>query len=80
MQPKISVFIATSLDGFIARKDGSLDWLNRANASVPKGEDSGYQAFMDSVDTLVIGENYFRASTHFRRMALRRKKGRCHDK
>lgn len=50
-----SVFIATSLDGFIAREDGSLDWLDAANAGVPKGEDCGYKAFMDSVDVLVMG-------------------------
>jgi len=55
MSIKVSVFIATSLDGFIARNDGSLDWLNEANASVPDGEDCGFQAFMDSVDALIMG-------------------------
>ena len=35
MSVKVSVYIATSLDGFIARNDGGLDWLNEANASVP---------------------------------------------
>ena len=38
MGAKVSVFIATSLDGFIARKDGALDWLDRANATVSAGE------------------------------------------
>ena len=28
---KISVFIGTSLDGFIAREDGDIGWLNHAN-------------------------------------------------
>ena len=50
-----SVFIATSLDGFIAREDGSLDWLDAANATVPEGEDCGYVSFMNSVDVLVMG-------------------------
>jgi dihydrofolate reductase len=56
---KCSVFIATSLDGFIARSDGSIDWLNAANAVVPPGEDCGYKAFMSTVDTLVMGRNTF---------------------
>jgi len=54
-----SVFIATSLDGYIARDDGSLDWLERANAVVPAGEDCGYKAFMATVDALVMGRSTF---------------------
>ncbi|MFW3143838.1 hypothetical protein QPW88_08640 [Legionella pneumophila] len=38
MKPKISVFIATSLDGYIARKDGSIDWLMEANSLAPPQE------------------------------------------
>jgi dihydrofolate reductase len=56
---KCSVFIATSLDGFIARPDGGLDWLDTANALVPPGEDLGYKAFMSTVDTLVMGRGTF---------------------
>ena len=59
MSAKVSVYIATSLDGFIARKDGTLDWLDEASTSVPEGEDLGFQAFMDSVDTLVMGRKTF---------------------
>lgn len=54
-----SVFIATSLDGFIAREDGSLDWLDAANETVPEGEDCGYVSFMNSVDALVMGRNTY---------------------
>lgn len=54
-----SVFIATSLDGFIAREDGGLDWLEVANQSVPDGEDCGFFAFMESVDALVMGRHTF---------------------
>ena len=59
MKIRASVFIATSLDGFISRKDGSIDWLNEANALVPKGEDCGYKAFSDCVDVMVMGRNTF---------------------
>jgi dihydrofolate reductase len=56
---KVSVYIATSLDGFIARKDGSLDWLDEASAVVPEGEDLGFRAFLESVDTLIIGRKTY---------------------
>jgi dihydrofolate reductase len=56
---KCSIFIATSLDGFISRADGSIDWLNEASALVPEGEDSGYGEFMSGIDALVMGRNTF---------------------
>ena len=59
MRPKCSVFIATSLDGFISRADGSIDWLERANATIPAGEDCGYWAFFSSIDALVMGRGTF---------------------
>src|SRR5215471_2699716 len=48
-----SVFIGVSLDGFIARTDGSLDWLP------PDCEPHGYDEFMATVDSLVIGRKTF---------------------
>ena len=59
MSPIVSVFIATSLDGFIARENGDIDWLNAANETVTKGEDCGYAVFMESVDVLVMGRNTY---------------------
>ena len=56
---KVSVYIATSLDGFIARRDGSLDWLDEANTKVPEGEDLGFHAFIESIDVLVMGRKTF---------------------
>ncbi len=59
MSLKSSVFIATSLDGFIAREDGGLDWLEAANATVPKNEDCGYREFMESIDILIMGRKSY---------------------
>ena len=51
---KTSVFIGTSLDGFIARADGALDFLPPGG-----GEPHGYDEFMATVDALVIGRKTF---------------------
>lgn len=51
---RASVFIATSVDGFIARPDGALDWLPQGDV-----EEHGYTAFFASVDALVIGRGTF---------------------
>ncbi len=50
----VSVFIGTSLDGFIARPNGDLDFLPPGG-----GEPHGYEEFIASVDALVIGRNTF---------------------
>ncbi|MCB1191991.1 MAG: dihydrofolate reductase [Leptospiraceae bacterium] len=55
-----SVYIATSLDGFIARENGDLDWLQGSDGEAQENsEDFGFQSFMDSVDVLVMGRNTF---------------------
>ena len=59
MSIQASVFIATSLDGYIAREDGKLDWLDAANATVPEDEDCGYYDFMKTVDVLVMGRKTY---------------------
>jgi dihydrofolate reductase len=51
---KASVFIGTSLDGFIARTNGAFDFLPAGG-----GEPHGYDEFMATVDALVIGRNTF---------------------
>jgi len=55
---KVSVFIATSIDGFIARKNGDIDWLSDGSQE-ESGEDYGYQEFIDTVDVLVMGRNSY---------------------
>lgn len=51
---KASVFIATSVDGFIARQDDALDWL-----PADGGEPHGYTEFIATVDAIVIGRRTF---------------------
>jgi dihydrofolate reductase len=50
----VSVFVGTSVDGFIARPNGDLDWLPEGG-----GEPHGYDEFMASVDAIVIGRKTF---------------------
>lgn len=63
---KASVYIATSLDGFIARENGELDWL-----PVPgedgTNEDYGYKEFIDTVDFLVMGRHTYEKALTFGR-------------
>ena len=51
---KTTVFVGTSLDGFIARTDGALDFLPEGG-----GEPHGYDEFMATVDALVIGRKTY---------------------
>jgi dihydrofolate reductase len=50
---RASAFIGTSVDGFIARPDGALDFLPAG------GEDHGYDEFFATIDALVIGRNTY---------------------
>ena len=59
MSIKCSVYIATSLDGFIARPDGDIDWLHRPEYVASDGDDLGYSDFVKSVDILVMGRKTF---------------------
>jgi dihydrofolate reductase len=51
------VFIATSIDGYIATVDGGLEWLD--NIPNPENSDFGYVEFMNRVDAIVMGRNTF---------------------
>ncbi len=56
------VFIATSLDGFIARKDGDLDWLMQRD---DPSEDHGYNAFIADKDMIVMGRGTYEKALSF---------------
>jgi dihydrofolate reductase len=49
---KVSAFVGTSVDGFIARANGDLDWL-------PSGGNPSYDAFIATVDAVVMGRKTF---------------------
>jgi dihydrofolate reductase len=55
MTLKVSVYIATSLDGFIARPNGDIDWLTGGQ----NAEDYGYADFIAGVDHIVMGRNTY---------------------
>ena len=54
---KTHVYIAQSLDGFIADKHGNLDWLSEIPN--PDNDDFGFADFLDKVDAIVMGRNTF---------------------
>lgn len=49
---KITIYIATSLDGYVARENGEIDWL-------PEITESGYDTFYKSVDTVIMGKTTY---------------------
>ena len=57
------VYIATSLDGYIAAPDGNLDWLETVPA--PPGDDLGYSEFINRVQAVVMGRLTFETVVGF---------------
>jgi dihydrofolate reductase len=60
-QTRLSVFVASSLDGYIATRDGSLAWLEQAARS---DEDYGYESFLQGVDALAMGRGTYNHIAH----------------
>ncbi|NCF69801.1 MAG: dihydrofolate reductase [Chloroflexi bacterium] len=60
----VSVYIATSLDGFIARPDGDVSWLHEVEP-IEGGDDAGFGEFFGSVDVLVMGRGTFEKVLEF---------------
>jgi len=64
---KIKLFIASSLDGYIAKEDGSVDWL-------PQSGDSGYIHFYKSIDTVLMGKKTYEQILTFGKYPYKDKK------
>ena len=66
-QRKIIVYIASSADGYIARPDGNVDWLNRPGTS----GDYGMKAFYRSIDTILWGRKTYEVAIRFQKAGVK---------
>ena len=53
---RVVLYIATSLDGYIAKPDGGIEWLSVVDR---QGEDYGYGEFIRTIDTVILGRKTF---------------------
>lgn len=60
--PTGHIFMAMSLDGYIATKENGLDWLGIVNA---EGEDYGYAKFSSTIDTVLMGRHTYEVIREF---------------
>lgn len=56
MNRKVILYIAMSIDGFIARPDGNISFLSQVEQ---EGEDYGYSSFIETVDTVILGRKTY---------------------
>jgi dihydrofolate reductase len=61
-ESKVILYIASSLDGYIARENGDIDWLSIAHTP---NEDYGYNEFIMSVDTVIMGRKTYEKALSF---------------
>lgn len=59
-----TVYIATSIDGYIAREDGSIDWL--MELPNPGNSDYGFSVFLDRIDGIIMGRKSFETVLAFK--------------
>ena len=57
MSKNVILYIAMSLDGYIARKNGDVDWLDGDGAELK--DDFGYNEFYESIDTVIMGRKTY---------------------
>lgn len=61
---KIILYIAASLDGYIARQNGSIDWLENEIFAI-ENEDYGYSKFLKTIDTTLMGNSTYKTILGF---------------
>ncbi|MEP6952023.1 MAG: hypothetical protein ABI863_22225 [Ginsengibacter sp.] len=59
-----TVYIATGIDGYIAREDGSMDWL--MELPNPGNSDYGFSVFLDGIDGIIMGRISFETVLAFK--------------
>jgi dihydrofolate reductase len=59
---KVTYYVASSLDGYIAKEDGNVSWLENLDISM---EDAGYEEFYATVDALVMGRKTYEMVVSF---------------
>ena len=59
---KVILYIASSLDGYIARANGDVDWLDEFNGT---GEDYGYYEFFESINVSLMGNTTYKQTLSF---------------
>lgn len=66
-RPKISVFITTSIDGYIAKQDGNIDWLTTFSVPTEPDEekDYGFSQLFSTIDALVMGRHTYETVAQF---------------
>jgi len=64
---KIIAYIATSADGYIARPDGDVDWLDRPRTA----GDYGMRSFYRSIDTILWGRKTYELALEFQKQGIR---------
>jgi dihydrofolate reductase len=61
---KLILYIATSIDGYIANPDGDTSWLHAPEYTM-ENEDFGYNKFVNEIDTTLMGHNTYKVVTGF---------------
>ena len=61
-RPKVSIYIASSIAGYIACKDGNLDWLHYGHTG---DEDYGFKKFTSTINAVIMGRNTYEVVAGF---------------